>query len=128
VLDVNDLCPSVKGTVSAKGCLPLVVTAVKTYDWGSGGCKVYTYTNKNPVPLSWKGMIIYLNDSRLRGVSGVWGAIFPDSTATGKTVVTPLNNNIGVGTIAANTSSATVGFCWDYGPKKYVPTSGGILY
>jgi len=128
VLDVNDLCPSVKGTVSAKGCLPLVVTAVKTYDWGSGGCKVYTYTNKNPVPLSWKGMIIYLNDSRLRGVSGVWGAIFPNPTATGKTVVTPLNNNIGVGTIAANTSSATVGFCWDYGPKKYVPTSGGILY
>lgn len=128
MLDVNDLCPNVKGTVGAKGCLPLVVTAVKTHDWGSGGCKVYTYTNKNPVPLSWKGMIIYLNDSKLRGVSGVWGAIFLNPTATGKTVVTPLNNNVGVGTIAANTSSTMVGFCWDYGPKKYAPTSGGILY
>lgn len=132
VLDSVDKCPTVKGvkmsTVSSNGCLPLVVTAVKTYDWGTGYCKQYYFKNNNPVAVPWKKMTIHLNDGKLRGKDSVWGATFPNPTATGTVVVTPLNNNVGVGTIAAKANSATVGFCADYGPTKYVGTSGGLTY
>ncbi len=104
---------------------PLVVSAVKTYDWGSGYCKQYYFKNPNAVPVSWKTMTIYLNDGKLRGTAGVWGATFPNPTATGKVVVTPIP---GRSTIAAGQNTQTVGFCADYGPTKYVGTSGGLTY
>lgn len=104
--------------------LPFTVTATKTYDWGTGYCKQYYFTNPNTVSRNWKTMTIYFNDGKLRGPSAVWGAVFPNSSATGKVVVTPSGN----ATVKAGQKLQTVGFCADYGPTKYVATSGGLTY
>lgn len=105
--------------------LVLIVTAVKTYDWGTGYCKQFYFENRNAVPVAWKTMTIYLNDGKLRGASGVWGAVFPNPTATGKVVVTPVSWTSPIG---AGKKVQTVGFCADYGPTKYVGTNGGLTY
>lgn len=101
-----------------------VVSAVKTYDWGTGYCKQYYFTNPNTVSRNWKTMTIYLNDGKLRGPTAVWGAVFPSSSATGKVIVTPS----GDATVLAGQKLQTVGFCADYGPTKYVGTNGGLTY
>lgn len=108
----------------AGSLLPFTVSAVKTYDWGSGYCKQYYFANPNSVSRSWKTFTLYLNDGKLRGPTAVWGAIFPNSSATGKVVVTPT----GTGAVAAGKKLQTVGFCVDYGPTKYVATNGGLTY
>lgn len=112
------------GTDAGVVLKPFLVTAIKTYDWGTGYCKQYYFTNPNTVSRNWKTMTIYLNDGRLRGPTAVWGAIFPDSSATGKIVVTPSGN----ATVNAGQKLQTVGFCANYGPTKYVGTSGGLTY
>jgi endoglucanase len=128
IVDALDKCPTVKGVAttatSTNGCPALVVTAVKTYDWGTGYCKQFYFKNVNPMPMPWKSMTIYLNDGKLRGSTSVWGGSFPNPTATGKVVVTPAGNS----PVAAGTNMQAVGFCADYGPTKYVGTNGGISY
>lgn len=129
IIDTSDACPKVKGIKTSdprtNGCRPLAVTAVKTYDWGTGYCKQYYFKNNNPMPMTWKTMTIYLNDGKLRGYdNGSWGAVFPNPNATGKVVVTPAGN----ATVQPGQRLQTVGFCADYGPTKYVGTSGGLTY
>lgn len=129
IVDSADACPKVKGIktsdLKTNGCRPLAVTAVKTYDWGTGMCKEWSFYNPNPMPMQWKTMTIYLKDGKLRGTSAVWGANFPNPNATGTIVVTPLASTL---TIPAKTKINTVGFCADYGLSRYVPTNGGITY
>ena len=126
--DVNDKCPTVKGTktsdTATNGCAQFVVTAVKTYDWGTGFCKQFSFKNVNPMPMSWKSMIVYMNDGKLRGASAVWGGVFSNVSGTGKITITPSGN----ATIPANTTMQTAGFCADYGPTKYVGTNGGLTF
>ncbi len=38
--------------LSTNGCAPLVVTAVKTYDWGSGYCNQFYLGNSNPMAIA----------------------------------------------------------------------------
>lgn len=129
VLDSDDACPKVKGvkmsTPTSNGCLPLVVTATKTYEWGTGYCKQFVFNNPNPVSVSWKSMIIYLKDGKLRGSNSVWGAVFPNPTQLGTVVVTPTQPEVPIG---PGKTISTVGFCADYGISKYVGTNGGISY
>ena len=128
ILDINDKCPTTKGIVTSdgtsNGCPGLVVSAVKTYDWGSGYCKQFYFTNNNPVSMSWKSMTIHLNDGKLRGAGSVWGGTFPNPNATGTIVVTPSQNT----KVNPGQKSQTVGFCADYGSTKYVGTNGGLTY
>ena len=130
IVDSSDACPNVKGVKTSlpatNGCLPLVVTATKTFDWGSGFCKQFYYKNNNTVPMAWKQMTIHLNDGRLRGANGVWGAKFPNPSATGTVVVTPLT--AADSWVAPGALAVTVGICVDYGRSKYVATSGGLAY
>ncbi len=102
----------------------LVVSAVKTSDWGSGYCKSFSFKNNSTVPIVWKTMTIFLNDGKLRGAGSVWGATFPNPNATGTIVVSPLGN----AQIDPGQNIQTVGFCADYGPTKYVGTNGGLTY
>jgi endoglucanase len=128
IVDALDKCPAVKGiattATSTNGCPALIVTAVKTYDWGTGYCKQFYFKNVNPMPMPWKSMIIYLNDGKLRGAKAVWGGIFPNPTATGKVIVTPAGNS----PVPAGAKVQAVGFCANFGPTKYVGTNGGISY
>lgn len=128
IVNSLDKCPTVAGIPTSdpttNGCPPLRVTAVKTYDWGTGYCKQFYFKNVNSMAMQWKSMIIYLNDGKLRGASSVWGGTFPDPTATGKIIVTPAGN----ASIPAGANAQTVGFCADYGPTKYVGTNGGLKY
>ena len=129
VTDDLDKCPTAKGVVTSdqttNGCLPFVVSAVKTYDWGTGYCKQYYFKNPNQMSMSWKTMTLYLKDGSLRGTGSVWGAVFPNPTASGTIVVTPV---AWTAKIAAGSTVSTVGFCANYGPLKYVATSGGLTY
>jgi endoglucanase len=128
IIDSDDKCPTVKGIKTtdgtSNGCPGLVVSAVKTYDWGSGYCKQFYFTNNNPVPMSWTSMTIHLNDGKLRGATSVWGGTFPNPNATGTTIVTPSQNT----KVNPGQKSQTVGFCADYGSTKYVGTNGGLTY
>lgn len=128
IMDTNDKCPKVKGIITtdgtSNGCPGLVVTATKTYDWGTGYCKQFYFKNNNSVPMSWKTMTIHLNDGKLRGTDSVWGGTFPNSSATGTIVVTPSQNT----KVNPGQNSQTVGFCADYGSTKYVGTNGGLTY
>ncbi len=130
VTDDLDKCPSVKGVKtsdsSTNGCLPFVVTATKTYDWGTGYCKQYYFKNPNTMPMSWTKMILYFKDGTLRGPGSVWGAIFPNPSATGTVVITP--TTLEAAKIGAGQTMATIGFCANYGPLKYAATSGGLTY
>lgn len=126
-LDASAKDASVDASVdaSAPSLLPLVVSSTKTSDWGSGYCRQYYFENKNAVSRKWVTMTIYLKDSRLRGTSAVWGAIFPSPTATGTIVVKP---ETWTAVIPAKTKVKTVGYCADYGPLKYAGVSGGLTY
>ncbi len=104
---------------------PLIVSKVKTYDWQSGYCVQFAFKNPNNVPVSWKTMTIYLKDGRLRGSGAVWGATFPNPSASGNLVVTPIAST---DIVKANATIQTVGFCADYGPSHYVGTNGGLAY
>lgn len=124
-----DKCPTVVGIstsdLTTNGCLPLQVIAVKTYEWGTGYCKQFSFKNVNPMPMSWKSMIIYLKDGKLRGANSLWGGTVPSLTAVGTLNVTSLSNN---NKIPAGATVQTVGFCADYGVSKYVGTNGGLTY
>ena len=129
ILDVDDKCPTVAGIKTtdgtSNGCKPLVVSSVKTYDWGTGYCRQYYFTNPNPVPMSWKSMTIVLKDGVLRVASGVWGAIFPNPVGTSNQVVTPIS---GQATVLAGKKQQSVGFCANKGPTGFTGTSGGLKY
>lgn len=125
--DHLDKCPNVPGVKTtdgtSNGCLPLVVTAKKTYDWGTGYCKQFYFRNPNPVPMSWKQMTIFLKDGKLRGTSSVWSATFPNASATGTIVVTP-----GTSKVQASSTVSGPGFCADFGTSKFVATNGGMVF
>jgi hypothetical protein len=129
IADSVDKCPTVKGVKtsdpSTNGCAPLVVTAVKTYDWGSGYCEQFYFENSNPMAMAWKSMTIQLSDGRLRGSGAVWGAVFPNPTATGTVVATPVSYT---SPVPASKNVATVGFCADKGFSGYIGTNGGLAY
>lgn len=129
VLDDVDKCPTVKGiktsNVDTSGCLPLVVTATVTSNWGTGYCKQFIFKNPNPIPMSWTQMTIYLKDGKLRGATSVWGAVFPDPNKVGTIVVTPLP---ATSVVKPGETLKTVGFCADFGISKYIGTSGGLKY
>lgn len=124
-----DKCPNVAGISTSdsttNGCAPLQVTAVKTYDWGTGYCKQFSFKNVNPMAMKWKSMTIYLKDGKLRGTTSVWGANFTNPTATGTIIVTPVS---WTSPIAGNTKIQTVGFCADKGTSGYIATNGGLKY
>jgi len=128
ISDSLDKCPTVKGIATtdgtSNGCLPLVVTSVKTYDWGSGYCRQYYFKNPNTVNMSWKTFKISLGDGKLRGTGAVWGATFPNATATGTVKVTPAGNAM----ILPGQKLQAVGYCADYGPSKSAGVSGGLTY
>jgi endoglucanase len=132
VVDALDKCPTVKGIKTSDpastGCLPLVVTAKITSSWTTNGvkglCKAYSFYNPNPVAMSWRSMILYFKDGKLRGSTAVWGATWVDPTATGTVTVTPLNN----AKVGPGQTSLTVGFCEDLGPSGYIATNGGLGY
>lgn len=128
IVDNLDKCPTVKGIATtdgtSNGCPGLVLTAIKTSDWGTGYCKQYYFKNNNSVPMSWKTMKIHLNDGTLRGADSVWGATFSNPLATGTIVVTPLGN----AKIDPGQNAQTVGFCANKGPTQYIGTNGGLTY
>lgn len=128
IADNLDKCPTVKGIKTndgtSNGCAQLLVTAVKTYDWGTGYCKQFYFKNPNPVPMSWKTMTIYLKDGKLRGPGSVWGGTFQNPSAVGTIVVYPKQNE----RIEPGQNPQVVGFCADFGASKYVGTNGGLTY
>lgn len=129
ILDDVDKCPTVKGIKTSNatntGCLPLIVTATVTSNWGTGYCKQFIFKNPNPVPMTWTQMTIFLKDGKLRGASSVWGAVFPDPNKVGTIVVTPLP---ATSVVKPGETLKTVGLCADFGVSKYVGTNGGLKY
>jgi pimeloyl-ACP methyl ester carboxylesterase len=129
VEDTLDACPSVAGVKtsdpSTNGCLKLVVSSKKTYDWGSGYCRQFSFRNPNPMKMKWVAMQLRLGDGKLRGPGAVWGGIFTDPYAKGTIIVTPA---AWTSPVPPNSEIQTVGFCADYGPQKTQGTSGGLTY
>lgn len=105
--------------------LPLVVTATKTFDWGTGYCQQFYFKNPNATPLAWKTMTIDLKDGKLRGAGSLWGGNTPSLTVVGTVKVTPVS---WTSPVAANTQIEAVGFCADYGASRDVGTNAGLTY
>jgi endoglucanase len=98
------------------------VTPDKTYDWTSGYCEEFLLKNVSTAPAVWKSMSINLYDAHLRGATSVWGATFPNPTATGLVTVTP---NAGSARVPAGTM-LNIGFCADRGPSGKTATLAGL--
>lgn len=120
---VADAGPVDSGTPDAGSTVStLVITSKVTYNWGTGYCKEFYFTNKGTTSATWSKVQLNMNGGTVRDQNNTgkpwdtWGGDF--SGRTGILTIKPASWN---GSLTPGTK-ATIGLCGDFGPLKWTDT------